>query len=863
MNGGNPNDPFTGGPRRGSPWGSSRPRARSFDNRLDDVSFGAFAEEARRAPAEEEAPEGTLGTAVIAGLVLVVIVALSFWRLLGGPVDPVGALGWALLPLIGALLVTIGAAIDEERRRPLARAAGALFLLSLLLLLRRVDLFAGVLGLLTFFSVLALSVALRPFANRLRRESGLPDLGAGWWIWSVVAAYAWTSLDLFATVKVALVGYLLEWAGPALDRQTAATRERLLGLFRPRQIEPVPLPVDLSEYPDAPLGANTREEREIAKAIVSFIDLNFAAKYGWSKIGFPQQIEVSEVMSRGPKATAYILLVPGSVPADILFGRAPDLARYLSTARPSDGTSKIRTGGFGELDVAIKSASELGGVRIEIQKSSTDQETAWFGQHYRRIWERVISPEQQKTPDRPLYLVALGVDLEGNPVIAKIADKTNAHLLVAGAPGSGKSQLMHLILIQLLMEYGPDQLQLAVIDPKRGVGMRYRQVPHLLAPVATGDPKAWVSLMKKVCDAMDERYALMEAAGESELTNYNSPNELKLLEKRATDARRQGDTRAVAETQARVEAIKARRLPVVLLVIDEVTDITSSTDKIVVKAYQDYVGKIARLGRAAGFFLIIGVQRPSQQNVGEIRSSMNQRITFRVTQPSESEMMLGKTNGDLGTRLAGGGDGYYSNIGLPVRFQSLLIPDGSADRHGAGENHRTVAEYVKGIIAQWGGENSFATAAPAPSVGATKSALLSAAHGPQCDDREWLIIRGLVLALAEHTDVYKEEALEPAEIAVWARKAAEEYQYLGPEISAGEVERALKRFYPDDPNILGSGVYHANRTIVGPYLAPGRHTDTTLHGKYAAATPTAAAAPAARDAASVIEEIRSRPSRDQ
>lgn len=856
MNGGNPNDLFTGGPRRGSPWGSSRPRARSFDNRLDDASFGALAEEAWRAPTEEKAPEGTLGTAVIAGLVLVVIVALSFWRLLGGPVDPVGALGWVLLPLIGALLVTIGAAIDEERRRPLARAAGALFLLSLLLLLRRVDLFASVLGLLTFFSVLALSVALRPFANRLRRESGLPDLGAGWWIWSVVAAYAWTSLDLFATVYVALVGYLLEWAGPALDRQTAATRERLLGLFRPRQIEPVAQSVDLSEYPWAPPGANTREEREIAKAIVEFVKLNFADKYNWAP-------EVSRVMSGGPKVTAYILLVPGSVPADILFGRATDLASYLSKYPPSDGTSKIRARGFGELDVAIKSASELGGVRIEIQKSSADQQTAWFEQHYGRIWDNVISPEQQKAPDRPSYLVALGVDLEGNPVVAKIADKTNAHLLVAGAPGSGKSQLMHLILIQLLLVYGPDQLRLAVIDPKRGVGMRYRQVPHLLAPVATGDPKAWVSVMKKVCDEMDARYALMEAAEETELTNYNAPNELKLLEKRITDARRQGNTQAAAEAQARIEAIKARRLPVVLLVIDEVTDITTSADKNVVKAYQDYVGKIAREGRAAGFFLIIGVQRPTQQNVGEVRSSMNQRITFRVQQPSESEMMLGKTSGDIATRLAGGGDGYYSYSGVDRRFQALLIPDGSADRHGAGENHRTVAAYVKGIIARWGGENSFATAASAPSVGATKSALLSAAHGPQCDDREWLIIRALELAIAEHTDIYEMKALSPADIAVWARKAAEEYQYLGPAMSEGEIERALKRFHPKDPDILRGGVYPASRALVGPYILPGQTTDTTLHGKFSAAAPTATAAPTARDAASVIAEIRSRPSRDQ
>jgi hypothetical protein len=193
----------------------------------------------------------------------------------------------------------------------------------------------------------------------------------------------------------------------------------------------------------------------------------------------------------------------------------------------------------------------------------------------------------------------------------------------------------------------------------------------------------------------------------------------------------------------------------------------------------------------------------------------------------------------------------------------LLIPDRAADRFGAGENHLLTEDYIKKIIARWGGENDFTTAAPVPSIGATKSALLSAAHGPQCDDREWLIVRGLSLATAGLTDIYDDISLSLAEIAAWSRKAAEEYQYLGPAMSEGEVERALKRFYPNDPDILRGGVYHANRTIVGPYLAPGRATDSSLYGRFAAATPAAAADPAARDAARVIEEIRSRPSRDQ
>ena len=858
MSGYNPNDPFARDPRRSSPWASSGRRARSFEDPAGAAPFSPFDDQNPwgSPAAESPAPEGTLGTAVIAGLVLVALVALSCWRLLGGPVDPVGALGWALLPLVGALLVTIGAAIDEERRRPLARAAGALFLLSLLLLLRRVDLFAGALGLLTFCSVLALSVALRPFANRLRRESGLPDLGAGWWIWSAVAAYAWTSLDLFATVKVALVGYLLEWAGPALDRQTAAARERLIGLFRPRQIEPEIPTVALDDYPDAPPGATTREHREVAKAIVSFVQQNFGMKYAWS---YPV---VSEVLGRAPKFTTYILKVPANVPADLLLSRSTDLATFLSDQRGSDGMV-VRKRGFREIDVSIKSASEKGGVRIEIRKPESQAEPAWFEPSFREYFSRAIS--QFEKPDQPQYAAIIGVDEAGEPVVAKVAGRgAQPQLLIAGATGSGKSYLMHLILVQLLMQYGPDDLRLAVVDPKRvGVGIRYRRVPHLIAPVASATNDT-VALMKRVHDEMEERYALLEGAEANSLEDYNYPRELMDLEgKRTTDARRRGDLQELAQIQARIIEIKARRLPVILFVIDEVSDFTDAADKTTTEAYRKYVGGIARKGRAAGVLLIIGVQRPSQYNVGEnIRNNLTQRIALQLLTAGESEMILGKEAGDAATRLSPKGDGIYYLNGERSRFQALLIPDRAADRFGAGENHLLTEDYIKKIIARWGGENDFTAATPAPSVGATKSALLSAAHGPQCDDREWLIIRGLSLATSGLTDIYDDISLSLAEIAAWSRKAAEEYKYLGPAMSEGEVERALQRFYPNDPDILRGGVYHANRTIVGPYLAPGRATDSSLYGRFAAAA-AAATDPAARNAASVIEEIRSRPSRDQ
>jgi hypothetical protein len=795
----------------------------------------------------------------MAGLVLVALVGLSAWRLFGGPIDPVGLLGAALLPLVLALLVTIASALDEERRRPLAQSAGALFALTLLSLL------AGAFPVLAFpvvfLAVAALSVAVRPFVARLRNEAMLPALGAGWWIWTLVVAYAAATGAPLAAVRLALVGYLLEWAGPALDRKTAATRERLMGLFRPRVVEEELPAFELDENFGAPPGATTREHREVAKAIAVFVAANFG-KFGWLNP------VISEVLGRAPKFTTYILKVPANVPADILLNRSTDLATFLSDQRGSDGLV-IRKKGFREIDVAIKSGAEKGGVRIEIRKPEAQAEPAWFEPHFRDHFTNAIARFEK--PDQPQYAAIIGVDESGEPVVAKVAGKgAQPHLLIAGATGSGKSYLMHLILVQLLLQYGPSDLRLAVIDPKRvGVGIRYRRVPHLLAPVAS-ELADTVALMKKVHDEMAERYALLEAAEANSLEDYNHPRELVQLEtERLPRARRLGDLAEVARIEARIVEIKARRLPVILFVIDEVSDFTDAADKVTTEAYKKYVGGIARKGRAAGILLVIGVQRPSQYNVGEnIRNNLTQRIALQLLTAGESEMILGKEAGDAATRLSPKGDGIYYLNGERSRFQALLLPDRAADRFGAGENHLLTEDYIKKIISRWGGESEFApsAAASAPRPAGGSSKLLAAAHGHDCDDREWLVIRGMALAVAELSDVYETRTLSLAEIVAWARRAAEEYGYVGPAMTEGEAERAVKRFYGGDGEVIKGGIFHASQAVVGPFTPRGRTSDTSLVGRFGPQAGTAespaSGGASGRDPASVIAEIAARPSRD-
>jgi DNA segregation ATPase FtsK/SpoIIIE-like protein len=292
----------------------------------------------------------------------------------------------------------------------------------------------------------------------------------------------------------------------------------------------------------------------------------------------------------------------------------------------------------------------------------------WFEPHFREHSANAINDHER--PERPQYAALLGIDGTGKPVTASLAGVRAApHLLIAGATGSGKSYLMHLILVQLLLQYGPSDLRLAVIDRKRvGVGIHYGRVPHLFAPVASEHSDA-IALMKLVHDEMERRYKLLEAAEANSLEEYNESHE---------------------------------PLPHILLALDEVADFTDGDDEATAEAYMKYVGGIARKGRAAGIMLLLSLQRPGEESLDEhIRNNLTQRIALRLFTAGESEMILGKEAGDAATRLSPRGDAIYYLDGERTRLQTLFMPIRPEDRQSGGEGQELLADYLEKIAARW------------------------------------------------------------------------------------------------------------------------------------------------------------------
>src|SRR5690606_35774416 len=79
-----------------------------------------------------------------------------------------------------------------------------------------------------------------------------------------------------------------------------------------------------------------------------------------------------------------------------------------------------------------------------------------------------------------------------------------AHLLVAGATGSGKSVFLNNIIISLLTHVPPELLNLILIDPKEIEMPQYKGFPQ--AKVIT-DMSQSIETVESLCLEMDKRYS--------------------------------------------------------------------------------------------------------------------------------------------------------------------------------------------------------------------------------------------------------------------------------------------------------------------------------------------------------------------
>ena len=241
--------------------------------------------------------------------------------------------------------------------------------------------------------------------------------------------------------------------------------------------------------------------------------------------------------------------------------------------------------------------------------------------------------------------LTLGRDVSGRPVVADLA--TMPHLLIAGTTGSGKSVCITALTACLVMNNTPEDLKLAMIDPKRVELMRFNGMPHLMGNVET-EIERILGVLRWATAEMDYRYKLLEKARARNIDSYN----MKM--------KRQGK----------------KTLPKIVVLIDELADLMISAPD----QTEHTLVRLAQKARAIGIHLIVATQRPSTDVVtGLIKANFPTRISFTVASSIDSRVILDTGGAET---LLGKGDMLFLHpeIGLPVRAQGVIVTDRDLNR---------------------------------------------------------------------------------------------------------------------------------------------------------------------------------------
>lgn len=333
---------------------------------------------------------------------------------------------------------------------------------------------------------------------------------------------------------------------------------------------------------------------------------------------FRIEAQVVDIL-QGPVVTRYELKIAPGIPVKRVEALSNDLAMNLEA-------SSIR------IEAPVPGKAVIG---VEIP----NKEREMVG------LRELLEDSRAKKTSSPIAF-ALGKDITGTPVYADIAKMP--HLLVAGQTGSGKSVCLNSLIVSVLLRATPDDVKLLMIDPKQVELSGYNAIPHLVAPVVTDAKKAPLALNWAV-NEMNQRYKLFQQREKRELKSYN----------------------------AILEAEGEKKLPQILVIVDELAELMLSNAR---KEVEEAIQRIAQLGRAAGIHLVIATQRPIVDVIsGLIKANVPARIAFSVKSALDSRTIL-----DVGgaESLLGRGDMLFYTTGLsaPERIQGCHVSDPEIER---------------------------------------------------------------------------------------------------------------------------------------------------------------------------------------
>ncbi len=232
----------------------------------------------------------------------------------------------------------------------------------------------------------------------------------------------------------------------------------------------------------------------------------------------------------------------------------------------------------------------------------------------------------------------------------KLGEGTSQHMLLAGRTGSGKSTLLHAIATNAALRYSPAELELYLVDFKKGVEFKNyatRDLPQAQVVGVESEREFGLSVLERLDRELTIRGEKFRQAGVQDVAGFRvaRPDE---------------------------------PMPRILLIVDEFQELFNEDDRIASDA-ATLLDRLVRQGRAFGLHVVLG----SQSMAGAYaiaRSTIGQmgvRIALQCNE-NDSRLILSEDN-PAARMLSRPGEAIYNDAnGLPEGnhlFQAVWISD--------------------------------------------------------------------------------------------------------------------------------------------------------------------------------------------